>query len=91
VSSHFAARRQTVNEGLDLTDQLTLRTICVYFQVYYGMIEEVDYWVGELIDALESSNMADDTVVIFTSDHGEVSVLYITVLRSCLNSSSWNP
>ena len=33
-------------------------------------IEEIDWSVGKILDALEKSGKADDTIVIFTSDHG---------------------
>ena len=39
---------------------------------YYGMVKEVDYWVGKLLDKLEELDFADNTLVIFTSDHGEM-------------------
>ena len=38
---------------------------------YYGMLAEVDDHVGMLLDWLETSGQADNTLVIFTSDHGE--------------------
>jgi arylsulfatase A-like enzyme len=38
---------------------------------YYAMISEVDYYVGELIAQLERLHLLDDTIVVFTSDHGE--------------------
>ena len=38
---------------------------------YYGQISEVDHHVGRLLAALEELSIAGDTVVIFTSDHGE--------------------
>ena len=38
---------------------------------YYGMVSEVDYHVGRMLDALEESGLADNTIVVFTSDHGE--------------------
>jgi arylsulfatase A-like enzyme len=38
---------------------------------YYAMIAEVDAQVGRLIDHLKSENMYDDTLIVFTSDHGE--------------------
>lgn len=38
---------------------------------YYGMIAEVDHQVGVLLDGLDALGMADDTLVILTSDHGE--------------------
>lgn len=40
-------------------------------QGYYGMVSEVDHHVGRMLDTLDELGLADDTVVIFTSDHGE--------------------
>jgi choline-sulfatase len=39
---------------------------------YYGMISYVDDKVGELLDALEKSGQADNTIVIFSADHGDM-------------------
>ncbi|OED38913.1 choline-sulfatase [Chromatiales bacterium (ex Bugula neritina AB1)] len=39
---------------------------------YYGMISYIDSKVGALMNALERSGLRDDTVVVFTSDHGEM-------------------
>ena len=38
---------------------------------YYAMVSEVDHYVGQILDALETQGLADNTVVVFTSDHGE--------------------
>ncbi|MEM8875905.1 MAG: sulfatase-like hydrolase/transferase [Planctomycetota bacterium] len=38
---------------------------------YYAMTSEVDHWVGQIIAKLDATGLADDTVVAFTSDHGE--------------------
>jgi len=38
---------------------------------YYGMISLVDHQVGRLMAVLEETGLADDTVVIFTADHGD--------------------
>lgn len=38
----------------------------------YGSIELIDDSVGRLIDALARSGQADDTVIVFTSDHGDM-------------------
>ena len=40
-------------------------------QGYYGQISEVDHHVGRLLSSLDELGISDDTVVIFTSDHGE--------------------
>jgi arylsulfatase A-like enzyme len=38
---------------------------------YLNCILDVDRHIGAVLDALEASGQADDTIVIFTSDHGE--------------------
>lgn len=38
---------------------------------YLGMIAEVDQQVGRLLDGLADLGLADDTIVVLTSDHGE--------------------
>ena len=38
---------------------------------YYAMIEQIDDQFGRLLAAIEKSGQADNTVVLFTSDHGE--------------------
>lgn len=40
-------------------------------QGYYAMITELDHYVGEILSALEACGKADDTIIVFTSDHGE--------------------
>lgn len=37
---------------------------------YYTAIEKVDSLVGNIIDTLKQEKMLDDTVIIFSSDHG---------------------
>lgn len=39
---------------------------------YYGLIKEIDDWVGKILDTLDSSGLTENTMVIFTSDHGEM-------------------
>ncbi|HEX3002972.1 MAG TPA: sulfatase-like hydrolase/transferase [Angustibacter sp.] len=39
---------------------------------YYAMVTLVDDEVGRILDALEATGQADNTIVVFTSDHGEM-------------------
>ncbi len=39
---------------------------------YYGLCELIDEQIGRLLDHLESSGLADNTLVIFSSDHGDM-------------------
>lgn len=38
---------------------------------YFGLIEMVDHHVGRILEALERSGLAENTLVVFTADHGE--------------------
>jgi len=39
---------------------------------YYGLVTEVDDWVGRLLRRLGELGLAGNTLVVFTSDHGEM-------------------
>mgnify|MGYP000128984029 FL=1 len=39
---------------------------------YYGMVSLIDKQVGRLISTLEERGMLDNTIIVFTSDHGEM-------------------
>lgn len=41
-------------------------------RAYYGALSYVDAQFGAMLDALEASGLADDTIVIVTSDHGDM-------------------
>ncbi len=59
--------------------------------LYYGMISQIDDAVGRVISSLEEQGILDDTLIIYTSDHGGLCgahrmidkhyVLYDDVLR----------
>jgi len=51
------------------TDDLTHRKVTA---AYYAMIEQVDTEVGRMLKALDDSGQADNTIVIYMSDHGEM-------------------
>ena len=43
-----------------------------YYRLYYKLHADVDKHLGEVMDALKASRFLDNTVVIFTSDHGDL-------------------
>ena len=53
------------NLELDDTDVLQARA------TYYGMMSEVDTHIGRLLAFLEETGAYENTLVVFTSDHGE--------------------
>lgn len=42
-----------------------------YRHAYARLVERVDAQIGEVLDALDRSGLAQDTVVVYTSDHGD--------------------
>ncbi|HEX4127139.1 MAG TPA: sulfatase-like hydrolase/transferase [Acidimicrobiales bacterium] len=43
-----------------------------YRRLYYYLHKLVDRAIGRILESLEQSGMAEDTVVVFTSDHGDL-------------------
>ncbi|CFX04874.1 Arylsulfatase [Candidatus Filomicrobium marinum] len=43
-----------------------------YYRLYYRLHADVDKHLGEVMAALETSRFFEDTIVIFTSDHGDL-------------------
>ena len=37
---------------------------------YYGMITHLDAWIGRILETLERTGRAEDTIVVYTADHG---------------------
>ena len=45
-------------------------------EAYYSCVDFVDDCIGELLDGLESQGLLDNTIVIYTADHGDMLGLY---------------
>jgi arylsulfatase A-like enzyme len=43
-----------------------------YIRLYNAMCTQIDANIGRLIDKLEHLGMAEDTMIVFTSDHGDM-------------------
>ncbi len=56
-------------DRLDNESDLDISTLR---SVYYGLASEVDHHVGRIIDFLKESGQFDNTLIIVTSDHGEM-------------------
>ena len=43
-----------------------------WMKVYYAMVANVDWNFGRILEAIEKAGIREDTIVVFTSDHGEM-------------------
>jgi uncharacterized sulfatase len=50
-----------------LVDEKLMRK---HVAVYYGMISFMDHEIGRILDALDRLGIAENTIVLFTTDHG---------------------
>ena len=54
--------------GLASEDEQLYRN---YIGSYYALVSEIDTKVGEIFAELEKNGMAENTIVVYTSDHGD--------------------
>ena len=66
-------RGNSLSVGSELADRLSLseQELRQIKATYYGMMSEVDAQIGRLVDYLKRTGVYKDTMIIFTSDHGE--------------------
>ena len=55
-----------------LDPPLTEHQVRVARAAYYGMCEYVDSLIGQVLQCLDETGLADNTLVVYTSDHGEM-------------------
>jgi len=68
----YILRHHHTQEGLDpathSNDEPSMRQLRA---TYYGLISEVDHQIGRMMDALKADGGYENTLIVFTSDHGE--------------------
>jgi choline-sulfatase len=64
-------RAYQVDDGLFPVSRFTAEDWRKQRWGYYRMVEKVDGEIGKVLDALRSAGIEDNTLVIFTSDHGD--------------------
>ena len=51
---------------------ISLPTVHVSRQAYYGNVAFIDAWIGEILKTLEQKGLANNTFILFTADHGDM-------------------
>ena len=74
MAPHQSTMDQWVNKfnGLGLVDMRDRKALYRLRRTYYGQVSYVDRKLGELLDCLKARNELTNTVVLFTSDHGDM-------------------
>ena len=57
------------SNDLDLTKEYDWRRLIAR---YWGLVSQVDRSVGAILSTLEELGLAEDTIVVYTSDHGDM-------------------
>ena len=76
IPPNFLPKHPFAIDGYDLRDEIlapyprTPEIIQAHLQEYYAIITHLDAQIGRVLEALDASGQADNTVVIFTSDQG---------------------
>jgi len=52
-------------------DQMSDETIAELRAVYFGLVTELDLHIGRLLQFLHDTDQYEDTLIVFTADHGE--------------------
>ena len=58
-------RRQTGLDKVNAADEMRARA------AYYAMVDTLDGMIGQILDQLETLGLAENTLIIYASDHGD--------------------
>jgi arylsulfatase len=70
--SRYAVHYNTTPDPGIWCGNISLDTLRVSRQAYYGNVGFIDSWVGEILTVLQEQGLADNTFVLFTADHGDM-------------------
>ncbi len=74
---------QSPTPGLAEADSVGARDAGTLIAAYYAMIKLIDDQLGRIMAALDALDLRQNTVIIFTSDHGETLGDHGLILKGC--------
>ena len=75
------ARDQAYQAGYFPNSELTEETLRRIIAHYYATISQVDHQIGRMLDLLRQKGLYDDSLIIFTGDHGEYLGFHHMILK----------
>jgi arylsulfatase A-like enzyme len=68
----FKDRDRWHNPSLDFYyPKMTEKALRRALALYYGLISQIDSQIGRVLDFLDSQDLFENTIIVFTSDHGD--------------------
>lgn len=67
----FSKRNENVHKGFFPYSKLTEKRVRNAMAAYYASISHIDHHVGRIIDQLKECGLYDNTMIVYTSDHGD--------------------
>ncbi|MEI6603134.1 MAG: sulfatase-like hydrolase/transferase [Clostridia bacterium] len=65
------ASRFIIKQKAQHSNEASLQEKKKWMRAYYSLITLVDMQVGRIVDWLQANDKLEDTIIVFTSDHGE--------------------
>ena len=81
-SEALSERDGGFNRGYFPNDELTEPILRRAMAYYYATISQVDHQVGRMVETLKRKGLYDNTLIVFTSDHGEYLGFHHMLLKS---------
>lgn len=78
-----SSRQQEMKENMGFfpNDQLTEDKMKKIVAYYYATISQIDFQIGRMIDLLKEKEIYDNTIIIYTSDHGDYVGFHHMILK----------
>jgi len=70
------------------TDEMTDEQIHLTKAYYYANITLIDDWVGRIVETLKERGLYENTMIVFTSDHGDLLGDHGLVFKQCFYEQS---
>ena len=70
--NRYAIKYNTTPDPGIWCGDLGLKQVQLSRQAYYASISFVDEWIGEILQVLELKGLANNTLVLFAADHGDM-------------------
>lgn len=70
------------------TDKMTEEQIHLTKAYYYSLNTLIDDWVGEIVETLKERGLYENTVIVYTSDHGDLLGDHGLVYKQCFYEQS---